>query len=212
MNIRSILAVIRTDLKYFTLRATAYDIAVRMMNRILFFKALRVATLSEVTFAAPLPRNFRFRRISEKELSLLTQVPEYGINPVLLDEIRWTDELEITFPSGCAYLCATFTHPDYRGRQFNSIGVGLASKEYLTRGLRPLFAYVESNNFSSLRSLHRIGWKRVGTIYVLRMWGRYLILSGRGCKNYGFRVCPVAKSISGSAVGSDIPTKSAKAR
>jgi hypothetical protein len=68
MNIRSALAVIKTDLKYFGLHGTVYDLAVRMVNRIVFFKALRVVTLSEVAREAPLPPNFQFRRVSEQEL------------------------------------------------------------------------------------------------------------------------------------------------
>ena len=64
-----------------------------------------------------------------------------------------SDDLLVTFGADYAYLCATFTHPDYRGLHLNSIGVGLAAKEYRRLGFAVLLAYVESNNFSSLKSL-----------------------------------------------------------
>jgi hypothetical protein len=105
-------------------------------------------------------------------------------------------------------LCATFTHPDYRGLHLNTIGVGLAGNQYLSRGFQGLLAYVESNNFSSLRSLGRGGWNRVGTIHILRMMGRYLIHADQGCNNYAFRVTPVTKR---NIATDKVQTKTAKA-
>jgi hypothetical protein len=239
MNIRSAFAVIQAELKYFGLRGTAYDLAVRVVNRIVFLKALRVLGLSEVTLEGPLPPNFKFKLISEEELNTLAQIYEYGINHILLEETRshqdnhcygiydgqrlahylfmfvtpalMTDDLEITFSSGYAYLCATFTHPDYRGLHLNSIGVGLAGREYLSRGFRGLLTYVESNNLSSLRSLYRVGWKQIGTIHILRMLGRYLIHSDKACDSYAFRVTPVTKRSTASATDDKIRTNTAKA-
>jgi hypothetical protein len=101
-----------------------------------------------------------------------------------------SDDLQVRFNPGHAYLCATFTHPAYRGLHLNSIGVGLGAKEYQRRGYRVLLAYVESNNFSSLRSLHRIGWEDVGSVDIIRAFGRYFIHNSSGCRPFGFQVVP----------------------
>ena len=217
MNIQKTVALIRNDLKYFGIGSTAYDVGVRLLNRFTLYQRLTVVALSESPVVEPLASHFHFRRIPPAELAEWAATPEYDINPVLLEEVTheqnscfgifdgprlaqylfffteptmMSDDLQVRFNSGHAYLCATFTHPDYRGLHLNSIGVGLGAEEYQRRGYKVLLAYVESNNFSSLRSLHRIGWHDVGSVGIIRAFGRYFIRNSSGCRPYGFHVVP----------------------
>ena len=57
-------------------------------RRTLTLKTLRVVALSEVPLETALPPNFKFRQIPEDELVALIQISEYGISPVLLEDIR----------------------------------------------------------------------------------------------------------------------------
>jgi hypothetical protein len=64
----------------------------------------------------------------------------------------------------------------------------LALQEYLGRGFKGLVSYVESNNFSSLSSVVRMGYEIFGTIYVLRLFGVFLTHATAGCRTRGLRV------------------------
>jgi len=66
----------------------------------------------------------------------------------------------------------------------------MALEAYLKRGFRGLVSYVESNNFSSLNSIHRMGYGIFGTIYVLRPFGVTLTHASAGCRARGVRVRP----------------------
>jgi len=222
MTIKSAMATIQRDLKYFGTACTIYDIFLRVLNWFVFLKVLRVIAISEIPTKPALPPNFRFEHIPVGEVARLSQNPEYALHPRLLHEMArgnntcfgiydgrtlanymfvfvtpalMTDELEVAFGPRYAYLCAAFTHPRYRGLHVNSLGVDLGVREYLTRGFREILAYVESNNFSSLKSFARCGWRTVGTVHILRLFGRYIIHNGRGCSAYAFRVLPITTGL-----------------
>jgi hypothetical protein len=221
MTIRKAITTIRRDIRYFGIVCTIYDVLLRLLNRLVFLKVLRVIALPAVPFEQNLPRQYRFGCIPAAELTMLSRNPEYSMNPVLLQEmkrgdnacfgiydgqavanylfifvtpVRMNDELEVSFGPRYAYLCAAFTHPLYRCLHMNSIASGLADREYLNRGFHELLAYVESNNFSSLRSFARIGWRTIGTIHIFRIFGRYYIHTSAGCDAYSFRVIPIEDS------------------
>jgi len=91
---------------------------------------------------------------------------------------------------GHVYMYKGFTHPAHRGRRLHAIGMTLALQDYLARGFKGLVSYVESNNFSSLNSVLRMGYEIFGTIYVLRPFGGYVAYASAGCRARGVRVAP----------------------
>ena len=64
----------------------------------------------------------------------------------------------------------------------------MALQHYLGKGYKGLVSYVESNNFSSLTSVARMGYETFGTIYVSRIFGIYLTHAGAGCRAHGVRI------------------------
>ena len=86
MSIRSALAQIQADLKYFRLCENACDLALRTVNRFVGFKAVRVVALSEAPLVPALPANFKFKMISEDELRGLAQISDYSVAAALLEE------------------------------------------------------------------------------------------------------------------------------
>jgi hypothetical protein len=66
----------------------------------------------------------------------------------------------------------------------------MALQHYLSRGSRGLVSYVESDNSDSLKSVFRMGYATFGSVYVMRIFGRYLTHSSPGCGRFGFRVVP----------------------
>jgi hypothetical protein len=99
-----------------------------------------------------------------------------------------SDGLVLHFYPSWVYMYKGFTHPDYRGKRLHGIGMSLALRAYTERGSRGLISYVKSNNFQSLRSIERMGYRIFGDIYLARVMGRPVTWSTPGCRPYGFRL------------------------
>lgn len=98
------------------------------------------------------------------------------------------DDLRLHFSGEYVYMFSGYTHDRYRGQRLHAIGMTRALKEYLGKGFKGLVSYVESNNYSSLKSCYRMGYKDFGKVYILRIFGKHIIRSSKGCKKYQFRV------------------------
>jgi len=64
----------------------------------------------------------------------------------------------------------------------------------LASGYKGFLAYVDWNNFSSLKSCYRLGFTDFGKIYLARFFGRYLVHADGGCANYAFRLGRTVRS------------------
>jgi L-amino acid N-acyltransferase YncA len=83
-----------------------------------------------------------------------------------------------------------FTLERYRGQRLHAAGVTRALEYYRAKGFRGLVSYVESNNFDSLKSSYRMGYRQCGRIRVMRLAGRYFVYREPECKLYGLKVSP----------------------
>lgn len=100
-------------------------------------------------------------------------------------------ELELRFDERYIYMYNGFTHPNYRGQRLHAIGMTMALNHYLNKGYKGIVSWVEANNFNSLRSCYRMGYRDFGEIYIVNLFHRRLILSGKGCRDYGFGVSAI---------------------
>jgi ribosomal protein S18 acetylase RimI-like enzyme len=91
------------------------------------------------------------------------------------------------------YMYKGFTHPAHRGKRLHAIGMTLALQHYQRRGYRGLISYVESNNFSSLNSVRRMGYEIFGSVWALRVFGMHLTHAGAGWKQHGARIEPAER-------------------
>lgn len=97
-------------------------------------------------------------------------------------------ELLLHFAPGYVYMYKGFTLPGHRGHRLHAIGKTRALRHYQTKGYRGLLSYVESTNFDSLKSNDRMGYETFGSIYVVRLFGRYFAFASPGCKRFDFRL------------------------
>lgn len=104
-----------------------------------------------------------------------------------------SEELQIHVDRRYMYMYKGFTHPRYRGQRLFAVGMTMALQHYLARGFKGLVCYVESTNFSSLKSMFRMGYRRIGSIYVVKAFGRYVIHCTRGCRSYGVGLEPAVR-------------------
>ena len=120
----------------------------------------------------------------------LTSYGWYSTRAVRLTELD--ESLALHFDPRYAYVHNTYTLPQYRGRRLHAIGMTAALEAHAEQGLTGLVAYVDSANFASLRSCHRMGYRDFGHVVVLDLGHRYACRATLGCEPYGFRVAPLA--------------------
>jgi hypothetical protein len=113
------------------------------------------------------------------------------------------NDLVLRFSDSYAYMHKGFTREAYRGQRLHAVGMALAMEEFRARGLRGLVSLVASNNFSSLKSCYRMGYRDFGAIVLARAFGRTLVRTSRGCRKYDFalehRPRPVEPAIAAAA-------------
>lgn len=97
-------------------------------------------------------------------------------------------DLTLSFAPRYVYMYKGFTDPRYRGQRLHAIGMTQALSHYRRSGYKGLVSYVEADNFDSLKSCFRMGYAVFGSIYVVRLFGRYLAFSSPGCARFEFRL------------------------
>jgi hypothetical protein len=104
------------------------------------------------------------------------------------------ENLWLHFAGDYIYMYNGYTHNNYRGQRLHAIGMTRALKDYLDRGFKGLVSYVEANNFASLNSCYRMGYKDLGKIYLLRIFDKHLIFHSKNCGRYAFQLTTFART------------------
>jgi len=214
MNLNSIGRLIRRDIEYFGPVKTFYDLLVRMINRVVFCKILKGIKVETVNpDYLETDQGFQWQFLSKAQLEELANNPDHDITAGFLqaalekgDECYgaldgqvlasygWysnkptetSDELTLHFASEYIYMYKGFTHPKYRGKRLHAIGMNRALQEYRNQGYKGLVSYIESNNFSSLKSAHRMGYQGFGRVVILKIGNHPFIYASPGCREYDF--------------------------
>jgi hypothetical protein len=95
------------------------------------------------------------------------------------------------FDRGWTYMYKGYTMAAYRGKRLHAVGMCGALRALTNEGRQGLISCVASNNFASLHSVTRMGYRIFGDVYLLRVAGRSFAYATRGCRPYGFRVEPL---------------------
>jgi len=115
----------------------------------------------------------------------------YSTRPTAVTAIA--DDVFLHFDSAYAYMYRGYTLSAYRGKRLHGIGMARALDAYVRDGEKGLVSCVELNNFSSLRSCYRLGYRDFGTLFCVKVAGQRHTHATKGCEAYGFHV----KSASG---------------
>jgi hypothetical protein len=94
------------------------------------------------------------------------------------------DQLLFHYDDTYIYSPRGFTLPDFRGRRLHGFGLAAGAKDYEERGYKGIILVVEAQNYNALRSDYRLGFTTFGTIYVIRLFGRYFIRASKGCEKH----------------------------
>jgi hypothetical protein len=208
--------------RQFGVMRTLYDLALRAVNRLVYFRVLKAVSIDTPDPQALERRpEYGYGFLSRALVLAFAVDPQYEMNERFLGEalanedrcygivhgealasygwyskkptVALTDDLELRFDPIYVYMYKGFTHEGYRGQRLHAAGMALALQEYRAEGSKGLVSYVESNNFSSLKSCYRMGYVTFGHVVVLRAGGRYFIGRSKGCRERGFELAPVAR-------------------
>ena len=217
MNTAAILRSIRRTAANHGNVPAAYDVMMRSVNRCVYYKTMQCIVIDEVQQKSmALPAHLSFSKLEHEELIKASAHPEYGIDAAFLKDVLkkgdecyairegeilasygWyartatvldPDDLILNFDPKYVYMYKGFTLDRYRGQRLHAIGMARALAEYLRQGFAGLVSYVESNNFDSLKSCYRMGYRDCGRIRVMRIGGRYLIHPDPSSRAFGFRL------------------------
>jgi hypothetical protein len=220
MNLAHVVRRVVDNAKSFGTSAALHDLQQRAVNRVVPFQILKgmTAVLPDINPGLLDAGTFRAGFATRDEI-LAHSTAEYEMSPDFVDDaldkgddcyalwdgdrlasLGWysnqptsiSDGLVLHFDPSWVYMYKGYTHPDYRGKRLHGIGMSLALRDYTERGSRGLISYVKSNNFQSLRSIERMGYRIFGDIYLARVLGRAVTWASPGCKPYAFRLAALA--------------------
>jgi hypothetical protein len=109
------------------------------------------------------------------------------------------DHFTLHFDPRWTYMYKGYTAPGYRGRRLHAVGMCRALREVTAEGKAGLVSWIASNNFSSLHSCLRLGYRVFGKAWLLRAGGYGLTRTSAGCRPYGFEVEALAAGAGSSA-------------
>jgi hypothetical protein len=213
---------IRDDLQRHGIGATLHDLAYRTLNFVADFEALKgmTARLGDVRdpalfeapgfdgrFVEPDALAYGFAGAHELWPTFLQAAAQRGdrcyalFQGETLASYGWYSDLPssiddnfvLHFDPAYVYMYKGYTVPAYRGLRLHAVGMCRALSEFTAEGKAGLISYVQSNNFASLRSVARMGYRIFGTVFLARVGGRSLTYATRGCRDYDFWVEPTVR-------------------
>ncbi len=96
------------------------------------------------------------------------------------------DRLVLHFDRDYTYMYKGFTLPAYRGKRLHAVGMCRALRAVTDEGKSGLISWVYSNNFASLRSVVRMGYRIFGSVYAIQAGNSILTYATAGCRERGF--------------------------
>ena len=205
-----------SDLQNHGFRCAVHATTYRILKRCAQYQVLKGMIITQVPSEyREGPEKYRYQFLDGEALRHFARDPQYDMTESFVAEARakgdecyaildgdrlasygWyshvptqvADGLVLHFSSDYVYMYKGYTHPKYRGQRLHAIGMTRALQAYLERGFRGLISYVESNNYSSLKSVYRMGYVDIGRVYAARAAGRFWTVHTPGCRAYAFRL------------------------
>ncbi len=217
------LQTIRQSIHQFGIAKTLFDLSYKGINSFTYARILQGMTVTMATLDPAYlngPQHYTYQILSPGQVQAFAKDPGNNLTEEFLayaekkgDECfaildgdrlaaygwyswkptRLSKELTLLFSDEWVYMYRGFTHPDYRGQRLHAIGMAKALEHYANKGYRGLISYVELNNYRSLRSVYRMGYRNFGKVYILKIGHHFWIHADAGCSAYHFTAMPTEK-------------------
>jgi ribosomal protein S18 acetylase RimI-like enzyme len=115
------------------------------------------------------------------------QLAAYGWYALGAIGAEHTFGVALAYPDDVAYMYKGFTHPDHRGARLHGTLMLRALRHLADRGIARLVSLVDWTNAASLRSCQRIGYVRLGRVWLLQLPAHQLLLVPRRATALGLR-------------------------
>ncbi len=218
MVLRKAALHIRDQAQKYGVAAAMYDLGFLAINTVVQFQILKgmAVRVQDVKDASLFDASgFEARFASEDELARYARDPACAMRPEFVREASargdrcyalfdgevlasygWysnrptpiDEHFLLHFDPAYAYMYNGYTAPAYRGKRLHAVGMCRALKAVTDEGRRGLVSWVLSNNFASLRSVTRMGYRIFGDAYLLRAGSLCFGFSTSGCAEYGFEI------------------------
>lgn len=195
-----------------------YDFYYQSINRFTFFKVLQAMSVTMDTLDPQFligDDKYTYKFLTESELREFSKDPKYQMSKNFLDlalakkdfcfavldqgvlaSFGWyskkptniNNDLILSFKDSYVYMYKGYTSEDYRGQRLHAIGMAKALEAFSKKGFEGLISYVECNNFSSLKSVYRMGYQNIGRLTVAKIPGKYFITRDEECRRYEFNL------------------------
>jgi hypothetical protein len=215
MKMRKMVRYIRENIRKYGVRATLHDIECRVVNKLAYFGILEGMTVRLQDVKDPelfQAQGFDARFVGADELAKFASEPLYDISVDFLHKARargdrcyalfdgeslaaygWYSDLPtpidehfvLHFDRAYTYMYAGYTLPAYRGKRLHAVGMCRALRAITEEGKKGLISDVFSNNFASLQSVTRMGYRIFGEVYLFRAGNHCFTYATNGCRNYG---------------------------
>jgi hypothetical protein len=93
-------------------------------------------------------------------------------------------EMDFIFDPSFIYTYKVFTETAYRGKRLHRQHMNLALSHFQKEGFKGIVCHIYSDNFDSLKSSYRMGFKDVGSIYVVKFLGKVYHFRSPTCKKH----------------------------
>lgn len=211
------LDLVKKNIQHHGVHNVLYQYSLKLINKVMFVNVLTCMVISEAKESSlsvdpkyqhgfldmdklmnfskdeehDLPHDFLKAAISKgDECYAVTEeenLASYGwySNKETLTNIQ---QLLFCFDPKYIYMYKGLTKKDYRGQKLHAVGMSWALNRYMEKGFSGIVSYVESTNFDSLKSCWRMGYEKVGVIYIFKICGKVFHYPSRSCKKLNIRL------------------------
>jgi len=218
LRLRNIIGSVGERLQRDGLGAVLHDVQIRALDHLGQFQILKGMTVRVQDVRDPGlfdAHGFQARFVDAEELQRLARDDAHQMPPeflrialargdrcyalfdgLLLAAYGWytgqqaplDEHFTLHFDAGWTYMYKGYTLPAWRGKRLHAVGMCRALRALTDEGKRGLISCVASNNFASLHSVTRMGYRIFGQAGLLRVAGFSATWASAGCRAYGFRV------------------------
>ena len=212
----NILTYCKENFKRFGTKKLLYDLTYKLLERTCSYAKIQgmTLTMNSIDPAFLKPNNgYEYRFLTEKEIREYAKDPNNQLDFKFVDnalarkdmcyaiidqeklagygwysnnDTNLNDDLVLCFNKSWVYMYNGYTNPKYRGQRLHAIGMGKAMEAFTKNGTSGIISCVDTNNFRSLRSVKRLGYRNFGKVTAVKIFGKFQIKAQKACNEYGF--------------------------